>query len=157
MIATNVTIRRMRSEDLAQVHEIDQLSFTLPWPKRSFNFELNRKDVSWCWVAELDDPAVNHLIVGMSVVWLIVDEAHIATFAVHPDYRAMGIGKRLFASILSHAKKAGIQTAILDVRETNKIAQGLYSKFGFEVTGRRKRYYLDTREDALIMSLSLVD
>jgi ribosomal-protein-alanine N-acetyltransferase len=157
MIATNVMIRRMRPEDLVQVHEIDRLSFTMPWPKRSFNFELNRKDVSWCWVAELDDPEVENLIVGMAVVWLIVDEAHIATFAVHPDYRAIGVGKRLFAKILSHAKQSGIQTAILDVRETNKIAQKLYSQFGFQVTGRRKRYYMDTREDALIMAVSLAD
>jgi ribosomal-protein-alanine N-acetyltransferase len=155
MNLSSVFIRRMQPQDLERVHEIDCLSFSLPWPKKSFEFELMENDVAWCWIAEVPHQVFHNLVVGLAVVWQIVDEAHIATIAVHPDYRAKGIGKKLMATLLYHAKQAGMQSATLEVRETNEIAQAMYHKFGFKVKGRRPRYYHDTNEDALIMSLEL--
>ncbi len=81
-------IRKMTLDDLEQVVAIDQVSFSLPWPARSFQFELTDNPASRCWVADVDGR-----IVGMVVAWLIVDEIHIATIATHPDFRRQGIGK----------------------------------------------------------------
>ena len=76
----NFAIRRMTLEDVPTVHEIDTLSFSLPWPERSFQFELTENPVSRGWVAESGGR-----IAAMLVLWLIVDEAHIATVATHPE------------------------------------------------------------------------
>ena len=80
-------IRKMTLDDLEQVVAIDQVSFSLPWPARSFHFELTDNPASRCWVADLGGR-----VVGMVVAWLIVDEIHIATIATHPDFLKQGIG-----------------------------------------------------------------
>jgi [ribosomal protein S18]-alanine N-acetyltransferase len=144
----NVTFRKMTVEDIPAVIELDQKSFSLPWPERSFRFELTDNPASRCWVADLDGK-----VVAMIVVWLIVDEAHVATLATHPDYRRQGIGKRLLAHALRHMIQDGARSSFLEVRESNVAAQEMYRKFGYEVTGRRRRYYRDNDEDAILMSL----
>src|SRR5918996_644484 len=144
----NLFIRKMMVDDVPAVVELDQKSFSLPWPERSFRFELTDNPASRCWVAELDGK-----VVGMIVVWLIVDEAHVATVATHPEYRRQGIGKRLLAHALRHIMQDGARSSFLEVRESNIAAQEMYRKFGYEVTGRRRRYYRDNDEDAILMSL----
>ena len=144
----NLTFRKMTVDDVPAVVELDQKSFSLPWPERSFRFELTDNPASRCWVADLDGK-----IVGMIVVWLIVDEAHVATVATHPDYRRQGIGKRLLAHALRHMIQDGARRSFLEVRESNLVAQEMYRKFGYEVTGRRRRYYRDNDEDAILMNL----
>jgi len=89
----------------------------------------------------------------MTVIWVILDEAHVATIATHPDHRGYGIGKRLLAYGLLEAYKRGARIAYLEVRRSNVIAQNLYYKFGFEVVGERLRYYKDNNEDAVLMTL----
>jgi ribosomal-protein-alanine N-acetyltransferase len=89
----------------------------------------------------------------MTVVWLILDEAHIATIAVHPDFRGHGIGSLMLRTILEEAARKGAGEAMLEVRANNGIAQAMYRRFGFEVVFRRPRYYRDNNEDALLMSL----
>ena len=147
-----VTIRKMTVEDVSAVVDLDQKSFSLPWPERSFRFELTDNPASRCWVAELDGR-----IVGMIVVWLIVDEAHIATVATHPDHRRQGIVRQLLAHALRHMIQDGARSSFLEVRESNIAAQEMYRKFGYEVTGRRRRYYRDNDEDAILMNLETLD
>ena len=144
----NLTIRKMTVDDIPAVVELDHLSFSLPWPERSFRFELTDNPASRCWVAELDKQ-----LVGMIVVWLIVDEAHVATVATHPDHRRRGIGRRILAHALLQIMRDGARSSFLEVRESNLGAQDMYRKFGYEVTGRRRRYYRDNDEDAILMSL----
>lgn len=144
----NVNIRKMMVEDVPAVVDLDQKSFSLPWPERSFRFELTDNPASRCWVADLDGR-----IVGMIVVWLIVDEAHVATVATHPEYRRRGIGKRLLSHALQSLIHEGARSSFLEVRESNIPAQELYRKFGYEQTGRRRRYYKDNDEDAILMNL----
>jgi ribosomal-protein-alanine N-acetyltransferase len=141
-------IRRMTIDDVPAVVELDQKSFSLPWPERSFRFELTDNPASRCWVAELDGK-----IIGMIVVWLLVDEAHIATIATHPDFRRKGVAKRLLAHALRQMISEGARSSFLEVRESNLVAQEMYRKFGFEETGRRRRYYKDNDEDAILMNL----
>lgn len=152
-----LTIRPMALEDLPAVQEIDRLSFTLPWPASSFRYELLENEHSQLYVAEAQHPNGQKTIVGAIVVWLVVDEAHIATLAVHPEYRQMGIGMRLLISALRAAQQAGMQIATLEVRAGNWAAQALYHQFGFQVVGKRSAYYQDNHEDALIMTLPKID
>ena len=145
----SMEIRRMTLDDLPAVIELDKLSFNLPWPERSFRFELTENSASRCWVAEMDGK-----IVGMIVAWLLVDEAHVATIATHPDHRRQGIARNLLTYALRYMSKEGAVTSFLEVRENNAAAQDMYRKFGYEVVGRRKRYYKDTNEDAILMTLN---
>ena len=141
-------IRKMTPEDIPAVIDLDQKSFSLPWPERSFRFEVMENPASHCWVAELDGK-----VVGMIVVWLIVDEAHVATIAAHPDFRRQGVAKRLLAYALRQLIDEGAHSSFLEVRESNLAAQEMYRKFGYEEAGRRRRYYRDNDEDAILMNL----
>ena len=139
----NVMIRKMMLDDIEQVVAIDRVSFSLPWPERSYRFELTDNPASRCWVAEVDGK-----IVGMIVVWLIVDEVHVATIATHPEFRRQGIAKNLLSYALQYMSTEGAQSSFLEVRASNLAAQDLYRKFGFEESGVRRRYYRDNDEDA---------
>ena len=145
----NFTIRKMTVDDISAVLDLDQKSFSLPWPERSFRFELTDNPAARCWVAELDGK-----VVAMIVVWLIVDEAHVATLATHPEYRRQGIGRRLLAYALRQMMQDGARSSFLEVRASNFAAQEMYRKFGYEATGRRRHYYRDNDEDAILMNLS---
>jgi ribosomal-protein-alanine N-acetyltransferase len=148
----DVIIRLMVEDDLDQVHAIDQISFSLPWPKRAFRYELLENPNSILLVAEL-----SRKVVGAIVVWMIVDEAHISTLAVLPEHRRQGYAQKLVIEALISAVESGAQHATLEVRASNLAAQNLYRGFGFEIVGRRPRYYLDNQEDALIMTLADLD
>jgi ribosomal-protein-alanine N-acetyltransferase len=148
----NLFIRRMTLEDLPAVVELDKISFSLPWPERSFRFELTDNPASRCWVAEMDGR-----LVGVVVTWLFVDEAHIATIATHPDYRRQGIARRMLIYTLESAMREGAQSSFLEVRESNLAAQEMYRKFGYTEVGRRKRYYRDNNEDAILMNLERIN
>jgi [ribosomal protein S18]-alanine N-acetyltransferase len=151
-------IRRMEERDLKRVQLIDRLSFSLPWPMKAYQYELKENPNSLQWVAEstsagrLAEEAPLTGVVGMIVVWMILDEAHIATIAVHPDFRGHGIAQQLLATALMESIRRGASQATLEVRSGNENAQKLYHRFFFEPVGRRPRYYQDNQEDALIMT-----
>jgi [ribosomal protein S18]-alanine N-acetyltransferase len=97
-------------------------------------------------------PTADHgLIVGFAGLWLMIDEAHITTIANHPDYRGRGVGELLLNSLIGIAHEVGARRVTLEVRVSNGVAQSLYSKYGFAVEGRRRRYYSDNHEDAFNM------
>lgn len=154
-LATNVqfVIRPMVMDDLKQVSIIDRASFSLPWPASAFRYELLQNRSSLLYVAEVSLPE-ERLVIGSIVVWMILDEAHIATIAVEPEYRGRGISRELVARALMEAIQKGARLATLEVRAHNSIAQTLYQRFGFMVVGRRSQYYRDNNEDALIMTVS---
>ncbi len=151
----------MTLHDIQRVHAIDSLSFSMPWSERSYRFELVENQNSITLVAETSPEAVESAyassVVGMIVVWAILDEAHIATLAVHPGFRGMGIARRLLAEGLQAAYQRGARMAFLEVRRSNVVAQNLYFKFGFEIVGERPRYYQDNNEDAFLMNLDAID
>ncbi len=147
----------MKVDDIPRVHEIDVLSFALPWPVQSYRFELTENPTTQAIVAELQDSADNAQIIGMSVVWIVIDEAHIATIAIHPEFRGRGFGKKLLVESLRRSIEHGARLATLEVREHNLIALQMYRQFGFRIAGRRSRYYKDNQEDAIIMTLEKMD
>jgi ribosomal-protein-alanine N-acetyltransferase len=143
----------MNMEDIPRVREIDLLSFSLPWPEKSYHFELTENPSTLALVVEIVPEVGDPVIIGMSVVWIIIDEAHIATIAIHPEFRGFGYGKSLLAETLRQSIQRGAHLATLEVRVSNLIAQQLYRSFGFNSTGRRLHYYHDNDEDALIMTV----
>ena len=146
------SIRRMRSEDVAAVGELDRISFSLPWPERAFKYEVDENLAARCWVAEAEGR-----VIAMLVLWMILDEAHVATIATHPEHRRQGIGEELLICALEAAQAEGAVRAYLEVRAGNAGAQALYRKYGFVVDGLRPRYYKDNGEDAVLMSLELAN
>jgi [ribosomal protein S18]-alanine N-acetyltransferase len=154
---TTILIRRMQADDLEQVQAIDQISFSMPWPPSAYRYELFENQSSILWVAEAFEPGGRQRVVGMVVVWLIVDEAHIATIAIHPDYRSQGIAQELLCAALIESIEKGMRKATLEVRAGNLAAQRLYKRFHFELAGVRPRYYRDNFEDAWIMTAHGLD
>jgi ribosomal-protein-alanine N-acetyltransferase len=147
-----VVIDRMTVEDLTAVHEIERESFTAPWPPHAYRQEIEKNKLAHYLVARYGDR-----IVGFAGIWLLVDEAHVTTFATRTTWRRQGIGERMILALLDLAAARGAVEATLEVRPTNLAARRLYEKFGFRVVGVRPRYYSDNNEDALIMTTELLD
>jgi ribosomal-protein-alanine N-acetyltransferase len=142
-------IRRMTVEDVPVVAQLDRMSFSLSWPEHAFYYEVKENTAARCFVAEMEDKQ----IVGMVVSWVILDELHIATLAVHADYRRQGIGRLILTEALQDGYRAGTRYALLEVRAGNEAAQNLYREFGFKTVGLRPKYYKDNGEDAVLMNL----
>jgi ribosomal-protein-alanine N-acetyltransferase len=146
-LTARVVVEPMRLEDVAAVHEIERLSFRTPWPAYAFEQELRGNRLARYVVARAGD-----LVVGFAGLWTMVDEAHITTFGVHPDWRRQAIGRQLLLNLAELSIAIGGRRMTLEVRESNEVAQALYRAFGFEIVGRRRAYYTDDGEDALVMT-----
>lgn len=155
--ATKFRLRRMRVSDIDQVYALEERIFPTPWTRRSYEFELERNPASEQWVIEAWVEHDEWSVVAYSVCWRLGDEVHVANLAVAPKFRRRGLGRRLLHHVLGRAADKGIKSATLEVRSGNQAAQALYSSFGFEVVGRRKRYYSNNHEDALLMQLPRLD
>ncbi len=142
---TSIMIRRMNTLDIDGVLAVEQQAFTTPWSREGFVDEM-RNELAYYLV--LVDGGK---IIGYAGMWLIVDEAHVTNVAVLKEYRGKKLGEKLMSTLLEHAKNRGALRMTLEVRVSNEVAQGLYHKFGFTSQGRRRNYYTDTNEDALIM------
>jgi ribosomal-protein-alanine N-acetyltransferase len=142
-----VLIEPMRIEDLPAVHAIELASFDAPWPPEAYQNDLETNRLAQYLVARVGDE-----IAAYGGMWLMVDEGHIITFAVHPDWRRKRIGERLLLAFLDLAGDRGAHEATLEVRLSNLPARRLYEKYGFRPVGIRPRYYSDNGEDALIMT-----
>jgi ribosomal-protein-alanine N-acetyltransferase len=149
--AESITVRRMTLNDVPAVMEIERLSLPTPWSERSFRFEISENEDSCLLLAERTGTTAE--IVGFIGFWMLLDEAHISTVAVHPDLRGRGIGGRLLLEAIREAIAREAVLVTLEVRQSNHSAISLYSRFGFEVVGRRVRYYKDNQEDAILMTL----
>ena len=142
-----VVVEPMRLDDLPAVHAIERASFTSPWPEHAYRSEIETNRLAHYLVVR-----VGERIVGYGGMWLMVDEAHITTFAIHPAWRRQHIGERLLLAFLDLAMAQGAHEATLEVRLSNLPARRLYEKYGFRPVGLRPRYYSDDNEDALIMT-----
>jgi [ribosomal protein S18]-alanine N-acetyltransferase len=147
-----VIIDTMRLADLPAVQAIEQASFRTPWPPYAYRSELESNRLASYLVARAGD-----MLVGYGGMWLMVDEAHITTFAVHPAWRRRRIGERLLLAFLDLAVDRRAREVTLEVRLSNLAARRLYEKYGFRPVGLRPRYYSDDQEDALIMTTDPLD
>ncbi|MCT4784663.1 MULTISPECIES: ribosomal protein S18-alanine N-acetyltransferase [Exiguobacterium] len=141
----DITIRRMTWLDVEEVTAVEEASFAIPWTKEAFMNEMLRNEQAIYFVAVHD-----RRVIGFAGVWKIVDEGHITNIAVLPEYRGQGVGNQLLHALVTYARAQSLAALTLEVRVSNVGAQKLYEQFGFECAGRRKRYYQDNNEDALI-------
>ena len=145
------TVEAMRPEDLDEVLAIERASFSMPWSRGAFLYEIQQNRVARCRV--MRDGGV---IVGYVCVWEIADEIHVTNVAVHPDHRRHGIARALLGGVVTEARARDLRLIVLEVRPSNREAIGLYESFGFRVIGRRRGYYYDTGEDALVMEVHVM-
>jgi ribosomal-protein-alanine N-acetyltransferase len=147
-----LTVQPMGAEDIPAVHAIESASFPTPWPPYAFRQELETNRMAHYLVVRAGDR-----VVAYAGVWLMVDEAHVTTFAVLPAYRRRGIGGLLLAELMALSARIGALVVTLEVRLSNAAARELYQQFGFRPVGVRPRYYTDNGEDALIMTTERLD
>jgi [ribosomal protein S18]-alanine N-acetyltransferase len=148
----NVVVEPMQLDDVAAVQAIERASFSAPWPPNAYLTELQSNRLAHYMVVRAGSE-----VVGYAGLWLMVDEAHVTTFAIHPDWRRQGLGERLLVALLDLAIERRSSEATLEVRLSNLPARRLYEKFGFRPVGIRPRYYTDNNEDALIMTTDRLD
>lgn len=141
------TLRTLSYNDLDAILELEHKCFSIPWTRGMLEDELYNANAFYT-VLE-----VSGQICGYAGLWRILDEGHITNVAVHPDFRRSGYGRQLVGALIDYAKSCGLVALTLEVRVSNAAAISLYQSFGFRVEGRRKRYYSDNNEDALIMWL----
>ncbi len=152
MGAGTIDLRALRYEGLKEsqiprVLEIEKDSNTAPWSARSFRNELTNKQSIFLVAIHGSD------LVGYGGTWLCVDEAHITTLAVGPEFRRMGVGRAIMEQLLRRAQEREMTCSTLEVRSGNEAAINLYKDMGFVEAARRKGYYPDNREDAVVMWL----
>jgi ribosomal-protein-alanine N-acetyltransferase len=148
----SLVVTPMTVDDIGDVHDIERSSFPVPWPPYAFRQELETNRLARYLVARVGDEAVAY-----AGIWLMVDEAHVTTFAVLPAWRRHGVGARLLLALMALARDVGASVATLEVRLSNVAARNLYQRFGFRPVGVRPRYYSDNGEDALIMTTEQLD
>jgi ribosomal-protein-alanine N-acetyltransferase len=147
-----LAIAAMRVEDIPAVHAIERASFPVPWPSYAFRQELETNRLARYLVVRATGE-----VVAYGGLWLMVDEAHVTTFAVLPAWRRQGVGARLMLALLDLAVELGAAVVTLEVAISNLDARRLYERFGFRPVGVRPHYYSDNAEDALIMTTEELD
>jgi ribosomal-protein-alanine N-acetyltransferase len=156
----SLQIQALTSADLTAALDLDRRSLDGLWNLDGYQREIDSPNSDLLVLQKLNtlntqpptpnpQPPTPLLAIGCS--WAILEEAHITLLAVDPDYQQQGLGQALLYSLLKAAHERGLERATLEVRASNQAAIALYEKFGFQTAGRRKRYYPETGEDALVL------
>ncbi len=151
--SAGLTLRRAEERDLESIHRIEQACFSDPWELSSIVAALSLPHMQ-TWVAEQGEGADRRLV-GYLIGLLIGSEAEVADLAVDPSVRRMGVGGQLLDCMLNEAPGRGVEVVFLEVRESNILARGLYASRSFREVGRRRGYYRDPLEDALLLRRDL--
>ncbi len=169
-----LVVKPMQVAHIPAVVSIEQESFPMPWPDTAYRHELTQNEMAHYYVLGLQSPhptpadastwhrlrqmlwfrpgADSDEVWGYAGFWMMLDEAHISTLAVRHDMRQRGLGQCLLLGLLDEARNLEADRATLEVRISNSAAQALYAKYGFEEVCRRKGYYPDNGEDALLLT-----
>ncbi len=182
-------IEPMTLADIPAVVAIEHASYSMTWPAKAYDYELQKNEYAHYFVLRTSLPEPPNLgnvhkkhssligpisaappspslgreneigvfsepatLIGLAGFWLMADEAHVSTIAVHPDWRGLGLGEWLLLHLIEQSQNLGAQVATLEVRPSNHAALALYDKYQFEEVGRRRHYYNDNNEDALILT-----
>jgi len=146
--ASPYTIELLEGEsDLEGILEVERESFTSPWTREMYAWELQNRGV--CHIYVVRTPHCQ--VAGFCAFWLVFDEIHINNLALRPQFRGQGYGTALMHHVLAEARRLGARRATLEVRAGNAGALRLYERLGFYVAGTRRNYYTNPVEDALIL------
>lgn len=140
-----IKFRRMTQDDADAVADLELKCFAMPWSRADFFREVKNELAEYV-VGELDKK-----IVAYGGAWVSFDQAEVMHVAVTPELRGQGVGTILFGELIKAVKERGAKSITLEVRPSNIAAIKLYENFGLRSVGRRKNYYRDNDEDALIM------
>jgi [ribosomal protein S18]-alanine N-acetyltransferase len=157
-ISTDVELSVMTEHDLLEVVEIEERSALSRWGWEAYYAELQSSNRSLMWVARISQPLENpktYNLAGYIVARLGAGEIHINNVAVRNEYQRRGLGQKLLNTILAEGRRLGAGAGILEVRAGNYVAKALYERCGFRVIARRRNYYSDPVEDALLMTVSI--
>ncbi|MDQ6933230.1 MAG: ribosomal protein S18-alanine N-acetyltransferase [Candidatus Eremiobacteraeota bacterium] len=139
-------IAPMMESDITDVLRIEELCFSTVWPQNAFCNEVKQNKLAHYFVGRL-----GNRIVAYGGIWVILEDSHITTIAVHPQRQGRKYGEVFLLYLLDRAIEKGASWITLEVRESNDIAQNLYRKYGFTVVSTRRGYYSDNNENALVM------
>ncbi|MBD2663755.1 ribosomal-protein-alanine acetyltransferase [Richelia sinica FACHB-800] len=151
MSLLDLRIQFLNTEHLSALLDLDRACFNGLWTMEGYKRELESPNSHFLG---LFAPFSSTELLGMGCFWSILEEAHITILAVHPQYHHQGLGQALLYSLLQIACDRNLERATLEVRASNQVAISLYQKFGFKTAGRRRGYYRDNSEDALVLWLS---
>jgi len=141
------SVETLSETDLDEVLAIEEASFSNPWSRQMFLWELQNVGVSYAYVLRTPEWRV----AAFCTIWVVLDEVHINNVAVRPECRGQGVGLALLRFILRLGGRLGARRATLEVRRSNDAALKLYERLGFRVAGARRNYYSNPVEDALIL------
>ena len=141
-----LTIVPMTANDIAAVTRIERASFSTVWPSDAFYNELHGNKLAHYFVGRYAER-----IVAYGGIWVILEDSHVTTLAVDPDFRGRRFGEVLLLRLIDEAIERNAAWMTLEVRESNAVAQRLYRKYGFTTVTMRTGYYSDDNESALIM------
>ena len=144
-------IDRMTAADVRAVTRVEALSFTTSWPASAFASELSDNKLAHYFVGRAVRPGLAPEVVAYGGIWVILEDAHVTTIAVHPDWRGKRYGEELLAHLIREARDRGASYLSLEARESNVLAQNLYRKYGFAKIATRRAYYSDNGENAVVM------
>lgn len=136
----------MQLADIPSVVALEQVAYGEAWLHRDYQQELIHNQLAHYYILRGDE------VVGVAGFWLMIDEVHVSTVAVHPNVRGLGLGEWLLLTLIEEGIKMDAQIATLEVRPSNHRARGLYTKYKFQQVGRRTAYYRNNSEDALILT-----
>ena len=139
-------IRSMKRGDVPAVAELEALTFTMPWSEATFRGLLRRRDVDALVAVEGDDR-----LAGYAIAWGVYDQGELANLCVTEAQLGSGLGARLLEEVLARMETRGITQVFLEVRESNARARRFYERYAFRQVGRRRRYYVEPDEDALVL------
>lgn len=145
---TTFSIERLQDEqDLDGVVEVEDESFTNPWTRDMYTWELQHRSVCHIYVVRTPE----YRVAGFCAFWLVFDEIHINNVALRPALRGRGLGTALMRHVFEEGRRLGARRATLEVRASNTGARRLYERLGFHVSATRRNYYTNPVEDALIL------
>src|SRR4249919_2067074 len=153
MTITSVAIRPACEADIPLIHRMEQACFSDPWEVESIAAALTMPHMQ-AWVAEQGEGTARELV-GYVIGLFMTGESEVADLAVEPSLRGRGIGGMLLDQLLSHSRSQGVEKVFLEVRASNSAAQALYESRGFLEVGRRRAYYRNPVEDALLLRRDL--
>lgn len=136
---------------LSSAVELDRLALGGLWTQDGYQRELDSPNSDLLILVPSTEPPKPQPIIALGCLWAILEEAHITILAVRPQYQRQGLGQALLVALLAAARSRHLEWATLEVRPSNYAAIALYQKHGFSEVGRRRHYYADTGEDALIL------
>lgn len=141
------SIEPLGEGDLDGVLEVEEESFTNPWTRDMYAWEMQNRSVCHIYVVRTQE----HRVAGFCAFWLVFNEIHINNVALRPALRGQGLGTALMHHVFAEARRLGATRATLEVRASNDRARRLYERLGFSVSGTRRHYYTNPVEDALIL------